>query len=349
MKDLPFVSIIMPCRNEENFIGMCLDSIIASDYSKERLEVLIIDGMSEDQTRDIVEKYAQKHLFIHLYENPQRIAPVAQNIGIKQAKGDVIVIMDAHDTYAPDYVSKCIEYMYKYNVDHVGGIWEIIPRGNTLFSKAIVCALSHPFGVGNAHYRTTKCGKPRFTDAAAFGCYKREVFEKIGLFDEKLTRSYDFDFNLRLKNMGSKMLLVPDAIIYYYARSTFMSLIRHNFINGFWVTYPLKLGKMIFSIRHMVPLAFITGLLGSAALIPVWQVGLWILVCIAGAYGVANLAATVQVAVREKDWRYLVVMPVVFASLHFSYGLGSLWGLLKVMGFMVTRFFYLRRELNRSC
>jgi glycosyltransferase involved in cell wall biosynthesis len=327
MNDLPFVSIIMPCRNEERFIGMCLDSIIANDYPKDRLEVLVVDGMSEDQTRAIVEKYAKKHSFINLYENSQLIAPVAQNMGIRQSRGDVIVIMDAHDTYAPDYISKCIEYMYNYNVDHVGGIWKIIPREDTIFSKAIVCALSHPFGAGNAYYRTTKCGKPRFTDAAAFGCYKREVFEKIGLFDENLARSYDFDFNLRLRNLGSKMLLVPDAIIYYYARSTFMSFVKHNFINGFWVTYPLKFGKTVFSFRHTVPLAFVTGLLGSAALIPGWQVSIWILACIAVTYALANLTASVQVAIRYRNLQYSLVMPVVFTSMHIGYGLGSLVGL----------------------
>ncbi|MFH1559935.1 MAG: glycosyltransferase family 2 protein [Chloroflexota bacterium] len=337
MDELPVVSVIMPCRNEERFIGMSLDSILASDYPMDKLEILVVDGMSDDRTRSIVQQYANKHPLIHLYDNPRRIAPVAQNIGIGHAKGDVIVILDAHDTYAPDYISKCVEHMYEYDVDHVGGIWKILPRDNTFIAKTIVRAMSHPFGVGNAHYRTKKISEPMFTDAAAFGCYRKEVFQQFGLFDENLARSYDFELNSRLKKAGRGILLVPDAVVYYYARSTLVGFIKHSFTNGFWVTYPLRFGKRAFSARHLVPLGFVAGLLGSAALAPVWSAGWWMLGGIGGAHALANVVASAQVATQERDVRYLLLLPVVFAGAHLAYGLGSLWGLAKVLATTMSR------------
>ena len=150
---MKLVSIIIPCRNEEKFISKCLDSIVAQDYPKDKLEVLVIDGMSKDRTRQIVNEYSKKHSFIKILENPKRITPCALNIGIKNAKGGTIMRMDAHTTYEKNYVSKCIKYLKEYNADNVGGIWKIVPRQDTLVGKAITFSLSHPFGIGNAYYR----------------------------------------------------------------------------------------------------------------------------------------------------------------------------------------------------
>ena len=318
-------------------MGMCLDSISASDYPKDRLELLIVDGMSDDQTRSIIQQYVDNHSYIHLYDNPRRIAPVAQNIGISYAKGDVIIIMDAHATYAPDYVSKCIKGLHEYDADYAGGIIKTVPRENTFVAKAIVCALSSSFGVGNAHYRTGHLASPIFTDAAAFGCYRREVFEQFGLFDERLARSYDFDFNRRVRKAGRGILLIPDAVIFYYARSTLGSSVKHNFVNGFYVTYPLIFGKRLFSIRHVVPLGFVIGLFGSAGISIAWNGGLFITLGIGGAYALANVVASARSAIKERDIRYLLLMPLIFFSMHLSYGLGSLWGLVKFIGNAVSR------------
>ena len=325
LAERPVVSIIMPCRNEERFIDMCLDSILANDYGEDKLELLVVDGMSSDRTRSIVQGYVDKHPFIRLYDNLRYIAPVAQNIGIGHAKGDIVMIMDAHATYAPDYISKCVENLYEYNADYSGGICETLPRDNTLMGKGIVYALSHPFGVGNSHFRTGKTGGPIFTDAAAFGCYRKEIFEQFGLFDENLARSYDYDFNLRVRKTGRGILLIPDAVIYYYARSTLAEFCKTNFVNGLYVTYPLRFGKRLFSFRHLVPLGFVVGLFTSVALALVWQGGLWMLGGIGGAYVLANVAASAKVAGKARDVRYLVAMPMIFAGAHLSYGLGSLW------------------------
>lgn len=182
MSNLPLVSIVIPSRNEEKFIGMCLDSIIANDYPKDKIEVLIVDGVSEDGTREIVEKYVQQYPFIKILDNLKKNTPCALNIGIKNAKGDIIMKMDAHTTYKKDYVSNCVKYLDKYKADNVGGILKMIPRDSNVIARAIVLSFSCPFGVGNSYFRTG-CERPKWVDTVAFGCYRREVFEKFGLYN----------------------------------------------------------------------------------------------------------------------------------------------------------------------
>ena len=325
------VSIVIPCRNEEKFIAKCLDSIIANDYPKDRLEILIVDGMSEDETRDIVEGYTQQYRFIKLLDNPKKITPVAFNIGVQHAKGEIIMIMSAHSTYEENYISKCVKFLGEYNADNVGGILITVPGDDTLIAKSIVLSLSNPFGVGNSHFRIGGVKEPKWSDTAAFGCYKREVFERIGLYNENLARSSDMDFNVRLKNAGGKILLVPDIVAYYHARPNFKAFCKHNLSNGFWATYPLKFVNMSFSLRHYIPFIFVSSLIGSAVLSVFSPIFLWLFLFIFGSYALANAYFSVKIAAKEKDFRYLFAMPLIFATLHISYSLGSLWGLLKVI------------------
>ncbi|MBI3334999.1 MAG: glycosyltransferase family 2 protein [Candidatus Portnoybacteria bacterium] len=216
------VSIIIPCRNEENYIAQCLDSLAAQNYPKERLEVLVVDGLSEDGTRNKVKPYTKRYPFIKLLDNSSRIIPVAMNIGIKNAKGDVIMKMDAHASYPKDYVSKCVNALRQYDADNAGGMLITKPGGDTLQARAIALCLSHWFGVGSSPFRRqSQSKKPREVDTVAFGCYKKEVFKKIGLYNEHLERSSDMELNIRLKKAGGKILLVPDITAYYYADSTF--------------------------------------------------------------------------------------------------------------------------------
>ena len=202
-KQKSFISIIIPCRNEEKFIGKCLDSIIAQDYPKNSIEILILDGRSTDRTREILKKYTQKYSFIKVLDNPKKIQTTALNIGIKKARGEIIIRMDAHNIYEKSYMSKCVTYLRKYDVDNVGGICVTLPANNTIIAKSIALALSHPFGVGNVYFRIGS-KNPRFVDTVPFGCYKKEIFEKIGLFDENLVRNQDIEFNLRLKRQEEK-------------------------------------------------------------------------------------------------------------------------------------------------
>ncbi|HEC91836.1 MAG TPA: glycosyltransferase family 2 protein, partial [Candidatus Atribacteria bacterium] len=262
--NLPFVSIIIPCRNEEKFIGRCLDSIIAQDYPKDKLEILVIDGMSEDGTREIIKNFqiSNSNFQIKLIDNPKKFTNFAFNIGIKTARGEIIMLMGAHARYERDYISKCVRYLRECNADNVGGIVIALPCKNTIGAKAIALSLSCRFGVGDAYYQTGYSGKPRWVDTVFGGCYKREVFDRAGLFNENLIRSQDMEFNLRLKKSGGKILLVPDIVSYYYPKSNLKDFFIHNFEDGIWAIYPLKFVKVRFKLRHYIPFIFVLSLLG---------------------------------------------------------------------------------------
>ena len=306
------VSIIIPCQNEEKYIGKCLDSIINQDFPKENLEVLVIDGMSEDKTKEIIEKYANQYSFIKLLENSKKFTPFGLNIGVKEAKGEIILRMDAHASYEKDYISKCVKYLNEFNADNVGGILKTLPAENTISAEAIALSLSHPFGVGTSYFRLG-AKEPREVDTVFGGCYKREVFEKIGLFNENLKRSQDIEFNLRLKRAGGKILLVPDIISYYYPKSNLEDFFLHNFEDGTWAVLPLKFVKTPLKLRHYIPLIFVLTLPLS-----IWP------------YIPISLFFSAQIAFCEKDLRLFFVMPLVFATRHFGYGLGSIFGLIKL-------------------
>jgi cellulose synthase/poly-beta-1,6-N-acetylglucosamine synthase-like glycosyltransferase len=336
-KNVPFVSIIIPCRNERRFIGDCLKSIIDSDYLKERLEVLAIDGMSDDGTRRILEDYTQRYTFIKLLDNPKRITPTALNLGIKKGKGDIIIWMSAHNRYEKDYVSRSVESLERSGADNVGGIMRTLPRSDSFIGNAIVASLSHRFGVGNSYFRV-QTDEPKWVDTVFGGCYRKEVFDRVGLFNENLVRGQDMEFNLRLKKAGGKTLLVPDIVSYYYARSDLKSFWKHNWANGVWAILPFLYSPIMpVSWRHLMPLTFVMSLVGSALLGLLWTPFLYLFLIVICSYALANLGASFKIALEKRNLKYFAVMPFVFGTLHFSYGLGSLCGFLRVLSSRLLR------------
>lgn len=326
---LSLVSVIIPCRNEERFIGKCLDSIIFQDYPKEKLEVLVVDGSSEDKTKEIIKSYLQKYYFLKLLENSKKFTPFGLNIGIKEAKGDLIMRMDTHASYEKDYVSKCVRYLKEYNADNVGGAIKTLPAKNNLIAKAIAFCLSSPFGASSSFRLGAK--EIKEADTVFGGCYKKEVFKKIGFFNENLKRSQDLEFNLRLKKAGGKILLAPDIVSYYYPSSSIRDFSKHNFSDGIWVIYPLKFGVKAFSLRHLIPSFFVLGLIITFLLSFVAKILFLLFLLIAAFYLILAVFFSLQISFREKDNRYLFLMPLAFISRHFAYGLGSFWGFLKLM------------------
>ncbi len=323
---LPFCSIIIPCRNEEAFIGRCLDSIIATTHPRDKIEVFIVDGMSDDGTRAIVQAYSAQYPFVTLLDNPQRVTPAALNIGVRAAKGSVIIRMDAHAEYAADYVSLCIQYLLTSGADNVGGIMQTVPTRDTLIGRAIARVLAHPLGVGNSTFRIG-ARRPTWTDTVFGGCYRRDVFDRIGLWNERLVRGQDMEFNRRLERGGGRTLLVPEIVSRYYAPSELVAFIVHSFRNGVWAIVPFKYSTLMpVRSRHLIPGLFVialvaAGVLSVAAPVP------WALPAVIGMYGLATVAASCIVAARQRDLRYTLVLPVVFAVLHLAYGVGSLCGL----------------------
>lgn len=311
--NLSLVSLIIPCRNEEKYIGRCLNSIIDNNYPKDKIEILVVDGMSEDETRKILERYIEKYPFIRLLENPKRYTPFALNLGVKEAKGEIIIIGGAHAKYENGYITKCIKYLQDYKADNVGGVLKNIPLEKTIISNAIVICLSNIFGVGDSYFRISQ-SKPMWVDTVFGGCYKKEVFGKIGLFNEKLIGSSDMDFNLRLIRNGGKILLVPDIVVYYYPKDNLKDFFFHNIRDGIWAVLPMKFSKSPMKLRHYIPFLFILTL----------PLSIWL-------YVPVSLYFSAKIALEEGNIRYFFVMPIVFAARHIGYGLGSAWGLIKLL------------------
>jgi len=325
----PFVSVIVPCRNEAVYLGACLDSILRSDYPPLRMEVLVADGRSEDGTQALIEQYAARDARVRHIDNPERVTPVALNRGILAARGEIVMRLDAHATIAADYMSLAVEYLKSSGADSVGGSMRTLPQGAGPFAEPIRIVLTHRFGVGNSHFRTGT-GSPRWVDTVFGGCWRREIFDRVGLFNEKLERSQDLEFSLRLRRAGGKILLVPDMETRYYARATLAGFWRHNWINGVWAVLPFAYSSGVpVRWRHLVPLIFVTALIGSAFTRGV----AWI----AAPYMLLTLAASFQAACRERKFGLALRLPVAFASLHLAYGAGSLWGAIRLAGIKVRR------------
>lgn len=350
---LPFVTVLVPCRNEARFIEGCLKSVLNNGYPADRLALLVVDGMSEDGTREVLDGYARTYPCLRVMDNPGRTTPKALNLGLREAQGEVVLRVDAHARLDPGYIRRCVEALREYSADVVCGVMRTVPGAASRVGEAIAAALRHPFGVGNSYFRI-HVSHPTWVDTVFCGCYRREVFDRVpapriaagrsqgpaasipadrqGPFNAALTRGQDMDFSLRLRKVGGRMLLVPDIKCDYYARSTLRSFWRHNWNNGVWAILPFAYSDgMPISLRHLIPLFFVAAVPTTAAAGIAVRPFLWLSGAILGAYCMVSAAASLHAAWIEKSFARLVMMPFVFATLHLSYGLGSLWGLARLM------------------
>ena len=327
---LPRVSVIIPARNEEKFIERCVESFLDCDYPGELIEVIVVDGMSEDGTRDIVNEISIRDNRVLLIDNEKKITPVAMNLGVKASTGEYIFFSGAHSEMPSDYISKCVRHAIESDADNVGGVVKTEPRENSPVGRAIAEVLSHPIGVGGAKFRTGVT-KPTEVDTVPFGCYKREVFDRIGYFNEQLVRNQDIELNLRLKRAGGRIILYPDIEFNYYARSTYGDLWRNSFGNGYWVIAGSRFSNVPFSLRHIVPFLFVSFLL-VLGLISIWVpfVRIPYLVVIT-LYISLLLIASLGISLRPGKSALLLPAFIGFIVLHIAYGLGSLKGLLQRM------------------
>jgi GT2 family glycosyltransferase len=330
--ELPTVSIIIPCRNEARFIGSCLESVLSNGFPLERMEILVVDGMSTDGTREIIQDFAARYSRIRLLDNPQKVTPYAVNIGIREASGDAIMRLDAHTICGRDYIERCIRVLYDYGADDVGGTLRITARDNTIIGRAIVKALTQRFGVGNLDYRFAQPEKPKLVDTVAFFCCRRELFQKIGTFNEKLTRIQDMEFKRRLALAGGRIMLAPGAFADYQARSDLKSFWKHNWSDGLWTVLAFAYADVMpVRWRHLVPACFVAALVVSGLLAFASPFFGWVFLAAAGMYGLAALTLSVRIAVTERDFRYAFVVPFIILSMHVMRGLGSLWGAVRLL------------------
>lgn len=325
--ELPLVSVVMPVRNEAGFIARSLGAVLAQTYPAERMEVLIADGMSTDGTRQEIERLsaANARILVTIVDNPQHIVATGLNAVMRQARGDIIIRVDGHCEIAPDYVATCVRQLAETGVDGVGGPIDTI--GSTPLSETIALAMASGFGVGGSAFRVVK-DRAVEADTIPFPAYRREIVERVGAYDEELVRNQDDEYNYRLRARGGKLLLSPLIRSRYYSRGTMRSLWRQYFQYGYWKVRVLQKHPRQMQWRQFVPPLFVSALGGSAALALVSKLGRWLLVLVTGLYAAVNLAASVRAASRH-GWRHLAWLPPVFATLHLSYGMGFLRGLVR--------------------
>lgn len=323
------LSVICPIYNEEKYVGRCIESILKQDFPKEDLEVLFVDGMSVDGTRDIVDNYCRLYPFIHLIDNPEKIVPFAMNRGIDASTGEVIIRIDAHADYQPNYFSALVRRLYELDADDVGSVCKTDVLNKTPKTLAIREVLSNKFGVGNSIFRTG-ISDVRQVDTVPFGCWKREVFDKYGKYDIRLVRNQDIELSKRIIRGGGKIFIIPDTYCTYYARETFTALAKNNFGNGKWniltVHYTGEVNSL--SLRHFVPLAFVLSLIIPLVAGIFWRPVL--LVAAASLVAYVCLMGTISLRLaRQKNLNFIRLMQSFFV-LHFSYGCGSLIGILSL-------------------
>jgi glycosyltransferase involved in cell wall biosynthesis len=320
------VSVIIPVLNEKMHIAQCLDSVIFGSYPHCLLEILVVDGKSHDGTREIVIEYASKYQFVKLIDNDKSTVSFGMNIGIANSIGEIVVRMDAHALYPSDYIEKLVFALEKYGADNVGGGINTVPISATKEAASIALIMSHRFGVGNSYFRTGLT-EPRMVDTVPFGCYRRDVFDRIGMYDEMLIRNQDDELNARLSRVGGRIYLIPDVMVTYFARDSFRKMSKMFFQYGYFKPLVnVKTGSAA-TWRQFIPPLFVVSLLltvvGGFALEGLWMVFAFILLL----HGMAGSLASVSIS-RIRGWSLLPFLYAGFLLAHLSYGFGYLRGIL---------------------
>jgi glycosyltransferase involved in cell wall biosynthesis len=324
---MPFVSIIVPCYNEQATIRLLLDAIYQQSFPIHDLEIVIADGMSEDLTREEVGSFQKEHpdLQIRLVDNQKRNIPAGLNCALRAAQGQYIIRLDAHSAPGTDYVKHCVEDLESGCGENVGGVWEIRPRGNTLMQRAIAVAAAHPFGVGDARYRYTN--QASFVDTVPFGAFHREVFDKFGLFDENLLTNEDYEFNARLRQGGGRIWLDPRIRSTYFARPNLESLSLQYWRYGYWKWRMLQRYPKTLRWRQALPPVFVLSLVVLLLLSMFWAAARIMLVSEILLYLLVLIAGTLPVVSRRRDPGLILTVPLAILVMHLSWGTGFLWSM----------------------
>jgi len=322
----PYVTVIMPIRNEAGFIERSLGAALTQEYPHGQLEVLIADGMSTDGTRDVIDRLAKANstVSVKVVDNPEKIVPTGINRALALANGNVIIRVDGHTIIAPDYVRQCVNLLQSSGADNVGGRMVAVSEGR--FGRAVALATNSPFAVGGARFHFSD--REEWVDTVYMGAWPREVFDRVGLFDEEQVRNQDDEFNYRLLSHGGKILLSPRIKSIYYNRSTPRSLWRQYFQYGYWKVRVMQKAPRQMRLRHFAPPLFIAILLSSLLIAPFSVMASWVLGLSLGSYLIANLGISMLAGGRG-DLNLLLTLPLCFATIHFAWGTGFLVGLLR--------------------
>jgi len=316
------VSVVVPTRNEKDHIEDCLRSILDQRPPAGDFEIIVADGMSTDGTREILARMEKENPRLHVIDNPARIVSTGLNEAIKAADGTIIVRMDAHTQYASDYIYECVQALETTAADSVGGPWTA--KGAGVLSEAIAAAFQCSFAMGGA--RAHDVNYTGFVDTVYLGCWRREVFDRVGLFDPELVRNQDDEFHLRLTRAGGKIWQSPRIRSWYTPRGSLRAVFKQYMQYGYWKVRVIQKHTIPAAVRHLIPGLFVCSLIVLPLISIWWNTAVWLWLAIVGMYVICTLAASVATA-RHKGYQILPVLPVVFAMYHFGYGYGFLRGI----------------------
>ncbi|MFN8383238.1 MAG: glycosyltransferase family 2 protein [Anaerolineales bacterium] len=321
----PFVSIIVPCYNEETTIRHLLGAVFAQTYSRESMELIISDGMSTDRTRELVAEFQKEHsdLAIRVVENRARTIPSGLNQAIRESKGEIIVRLDAHSMPIAEYVERCVVAHQSGRGENVGGVWEIRPGAETWVAESISFAAAHPLGVGDAMYRLN--AKAGAVDTVPFGSFHRSLIDKIGAFDETLLSNEDYEFNTRVRESGGVVWLDPSIRSVYFSRSTLGKLAAQYWRYGYWKFQMLKRYPHTLRWRQALPPVFVL-IFFSLIVLSLWIVlARYLLAAQVLIYFLALGLAGLKLAINKRKGFLLWGLPFAISTMHFSWGAGFLW------------------------
>jgi cellulose synthase/poly-beta-1,6-N-acetylglucosamine synthase-like glycosyltransferase len=321
------VSVIVPCFNEQETILQLLEAVLNQSYPLDETEVIIADGLSTDHTRDMIKAFQVNHpnFTIRIIDNKKRIIPSGLNRAIEDAQGEYIVRMDAHSIPDRDYIKYCINGLKKGLGDNIGGIWKIQPGAKTWIAKAIAIAASHPLGVGDALYRIG--GIAQEVDTVPFGAFRRELIDKIGMFDETLLTNEDYEFNTRVRQSGGKVWMDPSIRSVYFARASLKELAHQYWRYGYWKAQMLRKYPKTLRWRQGLPPLFVFALISLGLLSLICYFASWVLVIIVLLYTTVISILGIKMSINHKDISMTIGVPLAIATIHLSYGSALLWGL----------------------
>lgn len=317
----PMVTVVMPVRNESAFIARSLGAVVEQDYPRDRLEILVVDGRSTDDTVAIVRAMSERHAGIRVLDNPQLVQSAALNLGIRAARGEIVVRIDGHAFVAADYVSRCVELLGSGRADNVGG--RMRPEAPGVVGRAIALATSSRFGLGNSKFHYSD--EEQYVDTVYLGAYRREVLERIGLYDESIDVNEDYELNYRLRRAGGRILLSPRIRSTYRPRDSLRTLGAQYLRYGRWKGRILREHPGSLVPRQVVPPLFVAALVVAGLVSLVWPPALAALLAGVGAYAIGCVAAAIVVV--RGEWRLLPAAAAAFPTLHLTWGAGVWWGL----------------------
>ena len=329
----PFVSVVMPMRNEGELLEPCLLSLLAQSYPGDYFEILVVDGRSSDGSREVVEKLTQARVKLVLLDNPAQHTPSAMNTGIRAARGSIIVIAGAHSIYPRRFIENCVAWLEKSAADVVGGPVKTAASSKA-FGAQLACAiLSSPFGVGNSHFRTSV--QEGYVDTVPFGAYRREVFERVGLFNERLIRNQDNDLSARVRQSGGKIYMTPALATVYVPIHNYRDLLRQALLKSQWHAFTWKENRKALGFRHLCPVVFLCLAILLVLLSPWNNSARAILIALGALYFLLGFWFSVR-AEEKRSWAVKLAMPSACLLFHFAYGLGTLLGVRRLFSATAT-------------